>query len=154
MRRLAAALVALALSAVTLQTASAQEGETWLTQEKVYLVTLIKVHPNMGEKYLNNLRRTWIPSLKEAIKEGLILDYKILSSITFDQGYNLMMITEHPNLASFDATDEWRKKIARIVKASEAVTSEEEADKIVSGVYPEIRTYLSDKILREIKFIE
>jgi hypothetical protein len=108
----------------------------------------------MGDKYLNNLKRTWVTGVKEAMKEGLTLDYKILSSLTLDEGYNLLLITTHPNLAAFDATDEWRQKTARINERTEAVVSEEEAEKITTGVYPEIRTLVSAKLLREIEFIE
>jgi hypothetical protein len=155
MKRISVALALIAVLLLGVQTAFAQEGETWETQEKVYNVTLIKIHPNMDDKYLNNLKRTWVTGVKEAMKEGLTLDYKILSSITpNDNGYNLILITEHPNLASFDATDEWRAKIARIGERYEAIISDEESDEITGGVYPEIRTILSDKLVREVSFKE
>lgn len=83
-------------------------------------MTLIRIHPNMGEQYLKNL----------------------------------ILVTEHPNLASFDATDEWRQKIARIGERVEAMISEEETDRITSTIYPEVRTILSDKPVREIRFTD
>ena len=85
--------------------AAAQEGETYETQETVYNVTLIRVHPNMSDVYLNNLKRTWITGVKAAMSEGLTTGYKIFQTVNGgDQGYNLLLMTEHPNLASFDAT--------------------------------------------------
>lgn len=53
-----------------------------------------------------------------------------------------------------DARDEWREKIARIGDRVEAIVSEEESDRITGTVYPDIRTILSDKLVREVKFIE
>jgi hypothetical protein len=151
----------LAISAVTLslslstQVVSAQEGETWETQEEVYNVTLIKIHPNMGEQYLNNLRRTWVTGVEEAVAEGITLEYGIYASITpNDGGYNLLLVTKHPNLAALDATDAWRQKLAAINERVLAMLSDEESDRITTTVYPEVRTILSNKMLREIKFIE
>lgn len=155
MRRLAVVLVTLGLVPLTTQGVQAQEGETWETQETVYNVTTIRIHPNMGEQYLNNLRQTWVTGVKEQMNEGLVTDYSVYSSVTpNDEGYNLIIVTEHPNLASFDATDEWREKIARIGDRVEAIVSEEESDRITGTVYPEIRTIMSSKLVREIEFIE
>lgn len=134
--------------------AFSQEGETWVTQETVYNVTAIKIHPNAGEQYLNNIKKTWVPGVKAAMEEGLITDYKILASLTpNDGGYNLLLITEHPNLASMDATAELREKGKRIEQRALESISEEEAEKITATVYPEVRTILSEKLLRELKFV-
>ncbi|MFQ5791179.1 MAG: hypothetical protein ACE5JI_11980 [Acidobacteriota bacterium] len=133
----------------------AQEGETWLTQEKVWNVTAIKIHPNAGEQYLNNLRKTWVSGIKAAMKEGLVTDYRILTSLTPNDGsYNLLLITVSPNLASMDATDALREKFERIEQEVEKIISEQEVEKITATVYPEVRTILSEKLLREIKFID
>lgn len=155
MRKLPALLLPILLVVASARAGFAQEGETWETQEPVYAVTLIKIHPNMGERYLNNLKRTWVTGVREAINEGLTLEYHIFSSLSpNDSGFNLMLVTKHPNLAAFDATDEWRRKIDRIVKRVEANISEEESDRVAQTVYPEIRTILASKLMREIKFIE
>ena len=87
--------------------------------------------------------------------EGLTTDYKVFQTLsTNDQGYNLLLVTEHPNLASFDATAEWRAKIQRIGDAVETMISEEESDRITSTVYPQIRDIVSSKLMREIQFID
>jgi hypothetical protein len=135
--------------------AAAQEGETYETQETVYNVTLIRVYPNMGSTYLNNLKRTWVNGVKAAMAEGLTTDYKIYQTVNGgDQGYNLLLMTEHPNLAAFDATAELRAKFDRIQAKVEAMIPEEESDEITEKVYPNIREILSDRWVREIKFIE
>ena len=155
MRKLNAAVVAAIALAAVAAPAWAQEGETWETQETVYNVTLIRVHPNMDDRYLNNLKRTWVTGVRAAMDEGLTTDYKIYQSLTSnDRGYNLILVTEHPNLASFDATAEWRAKIQRIGDAVEQIISEQETDEITSTIYPEIRTIMSSKLVRELKFID
>jgi len=154
MMKLCAVLPVFTLFAGLSTPAVAQEGESWETQERVYSVTLIRVHPNMDEQYLNNLKRTWVTGVKAAMAEGLTTNYKIFQTITTnDEGYNLLLATEHPNLASFDATAEWRAKIQRIGDAVETMISEQETDRITSTVYPEIRDIVSSKLMREIQFI-
>ena len=147
------ALLVLALA--TAPFAAAQEGETYETQETVYNVTLIRVHPNMSDKYLNNLKRTWVSGVEAAMEEGLTTEYHIYQTVNGgDQGYNLILVTAHPNLAAFDATDELRQKFDRITEKVEATISEEETDEITAKVYPNIRDILSDRWVREINFIE
>lgn len=134
---------------------SAQEGETWETQEPVYNVATIRIHPNMGERYLNNLKRTWVTGVEASMEEGLVEDYWVYSSVTpLDGGYNLMLVTRHPNLASLDATDAWRERIAAVDRKVLAEVSEEESDEITSTVYPEVRTILSEKLMREVRFMD
>jgi hypothetical protein len=155
MRKLCAILPVFTLFAGLSTPAIAQEGESWETQETVYNVTMIRVHPNMDEQYLNNLKRTWVTGVEAAIAEGLTTDYNVYQTITTnDEGYNLILVTEHPNLASFDATAEWRAKIQRIGDAVETMISEQETDRITSTVYPQIRDIVSAKLVREIKFID
>ena len=155
MRKLCAVLPVFTLFAGLSTPAVAQEGESWETQETVYAVTLIRVHPNMDEQYLNNLKRTWVSGVKAAMEEGLTTDYKIYQTVNGgDQGYNLILVTAHPNMAAFDATAELREKFDRIGDKVEAMISEQESDEIVEKVYPNIRDILSDRWVREIKFIE
>ena len=155
MRKSLALLAVLAATVGFTTPAIAQEGETWETQETVYNVTLVRVYPNMDEQYLNNLKRTWVTGVNEAINEGLTTNYWVYQTLnTNDEGYNLILVTEHPNLASFDATAEWRAKIQRIGDAVEAIISEQETDRITATVYPMIREIMSSKLVREIKFME
>lgn len=144
-----------ALAAALSSPAVAQEGEGWKTLEPVYDVTTIKIHPNMGEQYLMNLKKTWVSGVEAAMEEGLTEDYWVFSSVTpNDGGYNLMIVTKHPNLASMDATDEWRAAIARIDTKVAQMISEQETDEITGNVYPNIRTITSEKLMREIEFIK
>lgn len=144
----------IALFCLLAGSALAQEGETWDTQQNVYNVTEIKIEPNAGEQYLNNIRRTWLSGVKAAKEAGLILDYRIFTSVTpNDGGYNLLLVTVHPNLAAMDATPELKQKGKAIQKRVQEIIAEAESDKI-TATYPGMRTILSQKLLREIKFID
>lgn len=154
-RSLALVAVGGVLAVLAARPAVAQEGEAWTTLEPVYFVTTIKIHPNMGEQYLQNLKRTWVTGVEAAIEEGITEDYWVFSSLTpNDGGYNLMIVTKHPNLAAMDATDAWRERIARIDARVQEMISERETDEITANVYPNIRTITSEKMLREIEFSE
>jgi hypothetical protein len=132
----------------------AQEGETWETQERVWDVTTIKIYPNAGEDYLNSLKRTWASAMSKAKKDGLISDYRILSSVIDNGGdYNLMLIIEHPNLAALDANSGNRAKWKKFEKEMEAIISEEEVKNISGTVYPKIREITGQTLLREIRFL-
>lgn len=132
----------------------AQEGKTWQTQEKVWDVTTIKVFPNAGKQYLNNLKRTWAAGMEKAKQQGLIGDYKILSSVTDNGGdYNLMLIVEYPNLAVLDANKENMAKWMKFEEEMEAILPEAESDKITSTVYPQVREIKGETLMREVKFL-
>lgn len=134
--------------------AFAQEGKTWQTQEKVWDVTTIKVFPNAGEQYLNNLKRTWATAMGRAKQQGLIGDYKILSSVTDNGGdYNLMLIIEYPNLAALDANKENLSKWMKFDDEMKSVVPKEESDKITSSIYPKVREIKGETLMREIRFL-
>ena len=154
MKKLLGSFAILAV-ALTANTVIAQEGVTWQTQETVMSVTTIRIFPNAEPQYLNNLKRTWVTDVEEAIKEGLTTEYHIYQTVTGnDGGYNLVLVTVHPNLAAFDATDENRAKGDRINERVEALISDQETDEITANVYPQVREILSEKLIREIKFID
>lgn len=148
---LAAAAVLVALMA---SPAQAQEGETFETLKPVYNVVMVQVHPNMGEDYINNLRKTWLIGTEEAMKEGVVEDYQIFTSLTpNDDGVNLIIITSHRDLASMDVSSAWRARADRIQERVLQRISEQETDEITGNVYPNIRTIVGEKLMRQIKFI-
>lgn len=134
--------------------AFAQEGETWQTQEAVWDIRTIKIFPNADEQYLNQLRVTSFARLDMAKRQGLITDYLILKSVLpYEEGYNLLLITRYPNLAALDATKELRDKWMQLDKDLEKVSPKKQRDEITGKVYPNVREITSQKLMREIKFI-
>lgn len=146
-------IVLLVLISLPFTVGFAQEGVTWDTQEAVWDVTAIRIFPNAGQQYLNNLRRTWVTSMNEAKEMGLISDYRILASLAANEpGYNLLLIVHYPNLAAMDATTALRAKWKELDDRVEKIISNKESQEISMTVYPDVREIESQKFLREIKF--
>src|SRR5437667_7218522 len=76
------------------------------TEGSVWNVTLVRVKPGMDNAYLSDLATGWKNVMEEARKQGLVVSYKILvgSSANRDD-WNLMLLTESKNWASFDGAD-------------------------------------------------
>lgn len=146
-------IAVLVLAVLFFTTGFAQEGVTWETQEPIWDVTSIRIYPNAGQQYLNNLRRTWASAMEESKKLGLISDYKILSSLTNNgPGYNLLLIVHYPNLAAMDATSDLRAKWKQLDERMQEKIPTEESQEISLNVYPNLREIENQQLMRELKF--
>ncbi|HUG42976.1 MAG TPA: hypothetical protein VMN76_01940 [Acidobacteriota bacterium] len=146
-------IAVLVLAVLFFTTGFAQEGVTWETQEPIWDVTSIRIYPNAGQQYLNNLRRTWVSAMEESKKLGLISDYKILSSLTNNgPGYNLLLIVHYPNLAAMDATSALRAKWKQLDEKMQEKIPTEESQEISLTVYPNLREIENQQLMRELKF--
>ena len=69
--------------------------EDYDTSDAVWLITTVKVNPNMGDAYLEGLKNTWVESNKVAIELGQIEEYKIYRSDLPQSGdFNLLLIVK------------------------------------------------------------
>ncbi len=113
----------------------------------VWNVGMIRIDANMEEEYLKRLNTTWNFVMKEAVKQGLIKSYKImLGSESNPSDFNLLLLTEHPNMASFDPNP------AKDAKWK-AITDKIEANPDYANIlekYGQIRQYFGQKLMREI----
>ena len=88
-------------------------GTRTIAQDRVYkdgsvwTVSLIKTTYGMNDEYLTNLKSTWKALHDEALKQGLILSYKILAGdVANPQDWDIMLLVEYKNLASMEGTDD------------------------------------------------
>jgi hypothetical protein len=71
----------------------------------VWQVGFIKVGANMNVEYLNNLKNNWKATHDEAVKQGLIVSYKILQGAAANpEDWDIMLMTEFKNLAAMEGT--------------------------------------------------
>lgn len=86
---------------------------------EVWTVTTVKVDPNMGDAYLEGIKKTWAASNEVAKNLGQIEDYWIYRSELPQSGdFNLLLVTKFkdndalaPNKARYDAfMKEWGEK--------------------------------------------
>jgi hypothetical protein len=113
-------------------TAAYADLEPWKDyslSDAVWSVTTIKVHSNMQDAYLENLKKTWVASNEVAKKLGQIEEYHIYRSDLPDSGnFNLILVIKFknseavgPNKARYEAfMKEWgeerRKKTIEIAQ--------------------------------------
>jgi hypothetical protein len=115
----------------------------------VWSLTFVRTVANKTDDYLNGLANTWVASMEEAKKEGLIVDYKILQGNAANKDdYNLVLMIENKNLATFDPN----KQRDDAFDAIEKKVRDKMGDKFDATVtnYENIRDLQGTKIMREI----
>lgn len=128
---------------------AAQQQEDMYEPGTVWTLTFIRTAPNQSDAYLNDLANTWVASMEEAKAEGLILGYKILSgNAANEDDYNLILMIENKNFASFDPDKDRKAKWDAINKK----VREKMGDKFDTVVknYDNIRDLYGSKVMREL----
>lgn len=127
--------------------ADLEPWKDYTVSEAVWSVSTIKVHSNMGDAYLEGLKKTWVASNEVAKKLGQIEDYHIFRSDLEDSGsFNLLLVVKFkntdalaPNKARYDAfMKEWGAE--RNKKSTE----------MSQRNYPAMREIVGEYQLREI----
>ncbi|MGI9264663.1 MAG: hypothetical protein ACR2QU_07030 [Gammaproteobacteria bacterium] len=88
-------------------------------QGTVWNITYVRTEPGQFDAYMANLNSLYRPILDEQIKSGLITSYKIISAQPGNtKDWDLMLMIESPNWASFDTPQEELDKIMDKVAGS------------------------------------
>jgi hypothetical protein len=126
-------------------------GSALFAQDKTYKdgsvwqIGFIKVSANMNVDYLNNLKNNWKATHDEAVKQGLILSYKILQGTAANpEDWDIMLMTEFKSLAAMEGSeDKWEA-------ISKKVIGGEEAMKKLNESRVSMRTIYGGKLLKEV----
>lgn len=129
-------------------TASAQL-EPWAdydVSKELWNITLIRVHPNMGDDYLEGIKETWVASNKVAKELGQIEDFKIFRSQLPQSGdVNLFLVVKfadssqlEPNKAEYD----------KFMKAWGEERQQQNRE--ITKNYPAMREITGEYLVREI----
>ena len=129
-------------------TASAQL-EPWAdydVSKELWNITLIRVHPNMGDDYLQGIKETWVASNKVAKELGQIEDFKIFRSQLPQSGdVNLFLVVKfadssqlEPNKAEYD----------KFMKAWGEERQQQNRE--ITKNYPSMREITGEYLVREI----
>ncbi len=115
--------------------------------DELWNITMIKVHPNMGDDYLEGLRDTWIASNKVAKELGQIEDFAIYRSQTPASGdVNLFLVVQ---FANSDQLDPNKEEYDKFMKAwGEA--NQDRSREIVKN-YPGMRDITGEYLVRKIE---
>ncbi|TLY53497.1 MAG: hypothetical protein E6K53_00760 [Gammaproteobacteria bacterium] len=119
----------------------------------VWSVTLVKVDPGKGDDYLDSLKDAFMRVNDEAIKEKVLLSYKILvGDASNSTDWNVLIMTEAANFAALDTMEAKMDAIA--AKAYGSLDKAEASDKEAMTNRAKIRTIYGDKMLQEIHFVK
>ncbi len=111
----------------------------------VWTLTMIKTKTGLGDDYIKQITGTVKPVYDEEKKQKIILDYKILNGeASGPQDFNILILVEYPNWASFDTL---RDKMDPIV---EKVMGPEDQRRATAVKRLDIREILGTKTMREI----
>jgi hypothetical protein len=113
----------------------------------VWDVSFVKTKANMGVEYLNSLKSNWTKVYDEAIKQGLVVSYKILAGEAANpEDWDIMLMVEYKNLASMEGNDDKWEAIAKTVMGGE------EAMKSTNQKRVDVREIYGSKVLREVVY--
>src|ERR1700730_9343110 len=135
---------AIALAAAFTGLCRAQSDAPY-TEGPVWTITMVKAKYGMGDQYLKELAKTFKGTLDEAKKQNLILDYKVLLGDSPNpHDFDILLMVEQKNMASFDNAREKFDPIARKIEGA----PEQQVATATKRV--ELREILGTKIMREI----
>jgi hypothetical protein len=127
---------------------SAQEEDIY-EDGTVWSLTFVRTGANKTDDYLKGLASTWVANMEEAKNEGLILSYKILQgNAANEDDYDLILMIENKNMATFDPNKERDAKFDAIEKKIKDKMGDEYDVTITN--YDDIRDLLGTKVMREI----
>ncbi len=114
--------------------------------DELWNITFIKVHPNLGNDYLEGLKETWVASNNVAKELGQIEDFHIYRSQLSQSGdVNLFLVVKFANSAQLEPNKaEYDKFMKAWGEANEDRTRE------ITKNYPGMREITGEYLVREI----
>ena len=149
MPQIRASLLSVLVAAVALfsLSAAAEAQERPYTEGSVWDVTLVKTKPGQYEGYMADLSKVWKRFNDEAMEQGIVKSYKILSApAATPDDWDLILMVEYPNMATFDDASEKFDPIAQSILGD----LEEQGQATVER--SSLRDILGSKLARELRF--
>ena len=117
--------------------------------DAVWSVTTVRVDSNMGNAYLEGLKKTWVPSTEIQKKLGHIESWAIYrSDLPASGDFNLMLVVKFANTAAMGPN---KKRYDAFMKEFGDSRSKE-SDEFAQKNYPGMRTITGEYNLREVTF--
>jgi hypothetical protein len=110
-------------------------------------VSFVQIKNGQGVDYLNSIKTTWKAVQDEAIKQGLIVSYKILEGTASNpDDWQILLMVEYKNLASMEGNEDKWDAIQKKVVGSE------EDQKKLREIRMNVRTMYGTKLMREVVY--
>lgn len=144
--RLKLATLLLSLFASTSALAQLEPFKDYDISKELWNVTMVKVHPNMEDDYLEGLRDTWVASNRVAKELGQIEDFFIYSSQVGASGdANLLLVVKFSDSSQLEPNKE---RYDAFMKAWGEANQDKTRE--ISKNYPEMREITGEYLLRRI----
>jgi hypothetical protein len=139
-------LVVIVLLVVVFSTGSFAQDRTY-KDGSAWTVSFVQVKNGQGIDYLNSLKTTWKAVQDEAIKQGLIVSYKIFEGTASNpDDWQIMLMVEYKNLAGMEGNeDKWEAIQKKVV-------GNEEDQKKLREIRVNMRTMYGTKLMREVVY--
>jgi hypothetical protein len=139
-------LLLIVLLVITFSASSFAQDRTY-KDGSAWTVSFVQVKNGMGRDYINSLKTTWKVVQDEAVKQGLILSYKILEGTASNpDDWQIMLMVEYKNLASMEGNeDKWDAIQTKVV-------GNEEDQKKLREIRVNMRSMYGTKLLREVVY--
>ncbi|MGN6400575.1 MAG: hypothetical protein ACTHMD_08985 [Flavisolibacter sp.] len=147
MKKLMLSLTFCLVSLLLLQLYAGAQTNKPYSEGSLWQVDFIKTKSGMGALYLKNLSEGWIKMMEAAKKQGLITDYKVLSSEPASQSdWDLMLLYQVKNYAALDGLND------KMDKLSEQLFGSEDAQHKNAVSRNELRELYGGKVMQELIF--
>ena len=133
-------LLAMPESGLYAQAKAYKDGTVWS-------ITMVKTKTGMGDDYLKSLKATLKVMYDEAIKQGLMISYKVLEGDVANPGdWDMLLMVEYKNLAAMEGHDDQWDAIRNKVLGGD------EGTKTLMKNRVEVREIFGSKTMREVIF--
>jgi hypothetical protein len=139
-------LFVIVLLVVVISTGSMAQERTY-KDGSAWTVSFVQIKNGQGVDYLNSLKTTWKSVQDEAIKQGLIVSYKIFEGTASNpDDWQIMLMVEYKNLAGMEGNeDKWDAIQKKVV-------GNEEDQKKLREIRMNMRTMYGTKLLHEVVY--
>ncbi len=111
----------------------------------VWQLSFIKSKPNMGDDYLKSLASNWKKIHDEAVKQGLLVSYKVLAGDAANPGdWDILLMEEFKSMAAMEGQEEKWESIMKSVIGSDQQMKDLNVKRI------ELRDIYGGKLMREL----
>ncbi|MGK2926563.1 MAG: hypothetical protein ACSLE2_13185 [Lysobacterales bacterium] len=145
-KRLKLATLLLSLFVSTSALAQLEPWKDYDISKELWNVTMVKVHPNMGDDYLEGLRETWVASNRVAKELGQIEDFFIYTSEVGASGdANVLLVVKFSDSSQLEPSKE---RYDAFMKAWGEANQDKTRE--ISKNYPSMREITGEYLLRRI----
>lgn len=117
--KLTAALAVVVCASMFSVSANAQDNTRNWDYGNVIATSGVHLEPGALNAYINDLNGLWRVFLDQQVKDGNVVSYRIIqNSYPRDGEPDLILITEHPNWAAFDLSNEYFEDLTKKLQGS------------------------------------